>query len=678
MGGFSAAEVLLELLHDEAGAQFRTVRLGLPAQPGEVDGRGVDSGRSSCPAVADSELVGESPVGRLGANKAEVSVQWPSGDSGRPLTSGSREVAGETTSQRLDHQLCELGWPGLGLLLRCQPSGPRSFSRERPLPKPRVIVARTSPEVGSPRLKSPPSMSLESGAPPPIVTRRWAPDGPTVLLLAVAILGFAAFTQPQFDPDFWWHLRVGLDILASGVPQHNDYTFTAATHAFITQEWGAEAIYALLYRALGMTPVILLMALVTWIGFIFGVMRADRVGLSRWILALGAALVIISGLQIWGPSPQMFTFGLLGILLVLLDAYRLHPSRWLLLWLIPMFAVWGNLHGGFLVGVGVIAVFLVGEVISNWLKDVHSLPRGRLLDLAGGLVLSGLAPMVNPNGWGLYLYPLHLLLSPVAQANLNEWQPPNFHSLATVPVLALLLSALVGARWAKHTRPADLLLAVAGIVLLLYAVRDIPLFALMVLPLWTDGMQGIVEHVRTARKMAPGRRRRPAPRWFVGTVLLLVVLVSAVRISAQLSSPDNHLEGSVYPVQVGRIICDGPTARVFAPYGSTGWLLYRLDHRDPAGSSCAPDRLFIFGEVDLMGPKVLTQYLTVDSAAPGTMAILRHYGVSLVWQGRTAALTRLLQTKRGWTCVFANRLNVLYASPGRASAWTSSRADCPG
>jgi len=520
-------------------------------------------------------------------------------------------------------------------------------------------------------------MSVKSGAPPPIVTRRWAPDGPTVFLLAVAILGFAAFTQPQFDPDFWWHLRVGLDILASGVPQHNAYTFTASTHPFITQEWGAEAIYALLYRAIGMTPVILLMALVTWVGFAFGVMRTNREGLSRWILALGAIAVIVTGLQIWGPSPQMFTFGFLGILLVLLDAYRRRPTRWLLAWLVPLFVVWGNLHGGFVVGLGVIAVFLVGEAISSWLKDERSLPPGRLLDLTGGLVVSALAAMVNPNGWGLYLYPLHLLLSPVAQANLNEWQPPNFHALASAPVLALLLGTLVVARWAKHTRPADLLMAAAGTVLLLYAVRDIPLFAIMVLPLFTDGLQGLVDHVRSARRMAPQRRRRPAPRWFVGAVLLLVVLASAVRISTQLSSPDNHLEGSVYPVQVGRVICDGPTARVFTPYGSSGWLLYRLDHRDPASRDCAPDQLFIFGEVDLMGSKVLTQYLTAVSAASGTMAILRHYQVSLVWQGRAAPLTLLLQKQSGWTCVFADKQSVLYASPGHAGAWSASRSDCP-
>jgi hypothetical protein len=520
-------------------------------------------------------------------------------------------------------------------------------------------------------------MSAVSWASSRIAGRQWVLDGPTVFLLAVAILGFAAFTQPQFDPDFWWHLRVGLDILASGVPQHNDYTFTAATHPFITQEWGSEVIFALLYRAMGMTPVILLMALVTWVGFAFGVMRANREGLSRWILAVGAGLVIISGLQIWGPSPQMWTFGFLGALLVLLDSYRRRPTRRLLLWLIPMFIVWGNLHGGFVVGLGVIAVFLIGESVSTWLGERGSLDLARLRDLGAALVLSALAAMVNPNGWGLYLYPLHLLLSPVAQANLDEWQPPNFHALASLPVLFLLLSTMLVARWAKHTRPADFLLALAGTVLLLYAVRDIPLFAILVLPLWADGLQGLTDYIRTARQLAQPRRRRQAPRWFVLAVLVMVVLASAIRISSQLSSPDNHLESSVYPVQVGRVICEGPTARVFSPYGSSGWLLYRLDPRDPAGSDCAPDRLFIFGEVDLMGPKVLEQYLTAVSASPGTMAILDQYHVSLVWQGRASPLALLLQAKPDWSCVYANKESVLYAPKADAPAWHASRSDCP-
>ncbi len=501
-------------------------------------------------------------------------------------------------------------------------------------------------------------------------------DPPRVLLVAIMVLGVGAFTTPQFDPDFWWHARVGLEILSHGVPQHNYYTFTAVTHPFITQEWGAEVIYALLYTHLGMVAVILLMVAATWVGFFLGVRRVWREGRSTWVVAVGAALVVISGLQIWGPSPQMFTFGLLGVLLTMLDSYRRRPRRSLLLLLVPLFVLWSNLHGGFTIGLGVISVFLAGEVAAVILRREEAIGWGACRELLGALVLAGLAAMVNPNGTGIYLYPIRLLLSHAAQASLNEWQPPDFHQAANLPALFLLLSLVVATRWATRTRISDLFLAVAGILLLLYAVRDIPIFAVLSLPLWVDGIEGLVVQLRTARGASP-RRRHPAPLWFTGLVLLLVALTSAARMAAQLASPENQIQGSAYPVAVGRVICAGPAARVFAPYGRSGWLLYRIDHAEPLGRNCAPDRVFIFGEAVLMGHKILQEYLQIVAGGGGSLSLLRSYRVNLVWQARGSPLAVLLNRTPGWTCVFGTSSNLLYASGSSARGWHASRAGCP-
>jgi hypothetical protein len=505
----------------------------------------------------------------------------------------------------------------------------------------------------------------------------WGWDPPTIFFVAVLILGLAAFTTPEFDPDFWWTARIGLEILARGaVPLHNYFTFTATSRPFISQEWGSEVIDAWLYTHLGMTAVIMTFAVATWVGFFLGVIRVDRAGQSRWVLAVGAALVLISGLQIWGPSPQMFSFGLLGILLTLLDAYRRRPRRWLLVGLVPLFVIWGNLHGGFLIGLGVVLVFLVGEWLETYLRHPLAIGYPACRELLLAWLLAVLAPMLNPNGTGIYLYPAKLLLSHVAQASLNEWQPPDFHSPATIPTLFLLLTTLLTARWAGRTRLSDLLLAAAGVVLMLYAVRDIPIFAVLVLPLWADGVQGFSTHLGRSRGVKRARRR-PAPAWFVASVLVMVALAAGARMLDQLHSPENELISSAYPVAVGQAICQGPAARVLAPYGSSGWLLYRIDHRVAVGRSCAPDRVFIFGEVVLMGRTVLSDYLTAVAGGGGSLAVLRRYRVSLVWQPRGAPLTTLLLRTHGWRCVFATSSNVLMATSATAPDWHSSRADCP-
>jgi hypothetical protein len=106
--------------------------------------------------------------------------------------------------------------------------------------------------------------------------------------------------------------------------------------------------------------------------------------------------------------------------------------------------------------------------------------------------------------------------------------------------------------------------------------------------------------------------------------------------------------------------------------------LYRIDHREPVGADCAPDRLFIFGEVDLMGNRVLTEYLDVADGASGSIGILRRNGVNLVWQPRGAPLVPVLERSGGWKCVFATSSNLLFAPTGSASKWHAATSLCPG
>ncbi|HUY96083.1 MAG TPA: hypothetical protein VMW47_00375 [Verrucomicrobiae bacterium] len=523
--------------------------------------------------------------------------------------------------------------------------------------------------------------------------RSWAtallqPGG--LLLAAILVLALAAFVQPMFDPDFWWQLRVGLHIVAHGVPEHNFYTYTAAGHVFITQEWGTEALFAVLFPRGGMLPILLLFGLVTWVGFVVGILRAHRPGIPMGVLAVGAALWVLSSLQIWGPRSQTFTFTLAAVLVWLLDHHRRRGGR-VIWWTVPLIAAWGNLHGGFIFGLGVFLVVVGGEAIANRLPQdgpvvvvAARVPWPRWRARAAALLLAALAAMVNPNGPAVYRYPLELLSSHVAQSVLQEWQSPDFHSHAMWPLLVLIVTTLLVAARAQRTALTDWLLAGAGLTLALYAVRNVPLFGLLVLPLWADGAAGWAAVLRPPRIRAPApaaARTRRARGAAAVAVLALVALVTAARMVVAVRSPENAPTGSAYPNQIARLLCHGPRARVLAPYGASGWLLYRLDPHQSGGRGCTPDRLFVFGEVNVMGPEALRAYLTAVAGGPRALRVLARTRTTVVWQPSGAPLAWELAGDRGWRCILADPAGLVYASAATAGRWHTparARAGCPG
>jgi hypothetical protein len=72
-------------------------------------------------------------------------------------------------------------------------------------------------------------------------------------------------------------------------------------------------------------------------------------------------------------------------------------------WLVPIFAVWVNLHGGVLAGLAVVAAWLAMQtgmlVLRRDSSDSHpAVPAGKMM---GPMVASFLALACNPHGVGL-------------------------------------------------------------------------------------------------------------------------------------------------------------------------------------------------------------------------------------------------------------------------------------
>ena len=142
--------------------------------------------------------------------------------------------------------------------------------------------------------------------------------------------------------------------------------------------------------------------------------------------------------------PQIWTFLLLALVLVALRRSRR-------LSVVPLIlASWANLHGGWLVGLGVVWMWVVGEAI-----------EGRRGELRVAFV-STLATLVTPYGWGLWRFLGETVR--LGRSDITEWQPfatrPTYHFVPFVVLLCwvawrrprrlgswIILAALTVATW---------------------------------------------------------------------------------------------------------------------------------------------------------------------------------------------------------------------------------------
>jgi hypothetical protein len=237
------------------------------------------------------------------------------------------------------------------------------------------------------------------------------------------------------DPDLWGHVKFGLDTLQRGhVTVFDSYSFTQDA-PWIDHEWLGEVVQALSYRAAGVTGLVLLKVgvLAAAFGLMGSAVRRAGEPSRWWLLAAGAAGM---GPIAFSVRPQLWT--ILGVVIVC----RALPDRRWLLWLPLVFMLWANLHGGWILGIAVGALSLVGRVI-----DTRSLKT--VLRPAAFISVALAATLINPYGWRLWL----LLVSTMGTArNIQEWRPIWEQKDASFAVLWAVIAAGVVATTAIRRR----------------------------------------------------------------------------------------------------------------------------------------------------------------------------------------------------------------------------------
>lgn len=240
--------------------------------------------------------------------------------------------------------------------------------------------------------------------------------------------------------DLTYHLRAGADMLASGTVMTRDaFTFTAMGSPWLNQQWLAQVVMGTAFLSGGWFALAMLRVVLSAVSLVL-VMRACRaVGVDQrqaaW-LTLGAAALLLPSMTM---RPQLFGVACFGGVLAILMDRRRHPGRlWLL---IPLAALWSNLHGTFPL------LFAMGGAV---LLDDLRTGRGQWRQLVVVGLLALLATLVNPHGLGVWRYVAGLTGNAMIHQSVDEWQPPALDSfvgtafLLSIPVVIWLLARARG------------------------------------------------------------------------------------------------------------------------------------------------------------------------------------------------------------------------------------------
>ncbi len=234
-----------------------------------------------------------------------------------------------------------------------------------------------------------------------------------ILILSFSIVLLTCFlvysTPKVWDYDFWWHLATGRYIVEHGaLPSDDPFSYVnnlkenqgivnpLGMKFNLTQYWLAQVLFYEIYRPFGDAGIMILRGTLLLLTLLVVLVFLLRRKVSYLLIFPLIFCVYINGLNYIGERPVLFTILFSVVTFYILDEYRRSGSR-LLYFLPPLMLLWANLHGGFILGMVLIATYLGGETLSYLLKRETADRRKLLTFYAVGLAAIAVSA-VNPNG----------------------------------------------------------------------------------------------------------------------------------------------------------------------------------------------------------------------------------------------------------------------------------------
>jgi hypothetical protein len=530
-------------------------------------------------------------------------------------------------------------------------------------------------------------------------------------LIFAALLGLMAFTTLSVrllgDAGIGWHIRTGQLILAThAIPRVDPFSATAFSvasgRAWFAWEWLYDLLVGWLDAAAGLNGVVLFTALVIAAVFAWTFRLLLRRGTNILVALLLVLLAASAAMIHFLARPHVVSWLFTVAWFCILDSSErrcwasdsesfatsdTNPRRVSRLWLLPpLMLVWVNVHGGFLLGFVLLAIYWcsaawqwlqpTGDRFEEVLRQIRARRLVRILTLTG--ILSGLATLVNPYGFQLHVHIYRYLTNRFLMDHINEFQSPNFHYVAQKCFAGLLLLTLVALAMKKReagpARASQALIILFAVYSGLYASRNIPVSSLLLILVIGPWLSQAMERLGDRRAGGLGftssrflQRMEKIEFSLRGHLWPIAMVVFTSWIAAHGgklgATPlmDAHFDAKRFPVAAVNYLeaqnkdVQGP---LVSPDDWGGYLIYRLYPRV---------RMVIDDRHDFYGEQFLKSYLKMVQAQPGWQDFLQQSRAHSLVVPKDSALANLLAETAGWKAIYSDDVATIFV---RTAAWS--------
>jgi hypothetical protein len=479
--------------------------------------------------------------------------------------------------------------------------------------------------------------------------------GSDMLWSLVILAGFVFFTSlvPLPPNDYWWHLRIGEVIYSEhAIPNTNLYSWTVpAEQPFFYAAWLGELLLYLVHRIGGVELTSFTRTLLA--GFTFWLVgnEARRSSGSWRIAAPVLALACLMSINNLIVRPQMWAWLPFVIMYSCLSRYATGEPHIKYLVICPaVMLFWVNLHGSFILGLGMMGIFLFGEVIRFWFKHSGALSKNQLIWLAGATGAALVATLINPRFTGIVTYIKELLANQPVQQLIEEWQSPTPEGWANVAFFISILIIIITMTTSRsRLTPSELMLILAFLWMAWQGQRSVIWYGMVSMPLLAKLFKGVPLRAITIPV------QRNALNVLIGISLFIPAVLVQPWFIDKFSLPEAYRAQVLHDPEIGpllsphtptgaaRYLVEHPTGKLFNELGFGSYLIWATPEL----------KVFIDPRIELYPQEIWEDYVNISNGVRTPFLLLK-YAVEGVILDKDIQpeLSLALRSYSGWQCVY--------------------------